>query len=298
MKLIRMIMHSIRDAKNSLFRNWTLTIASIFSITTTLFIVAFAILNSMNISHIATSIKNDVSIIVFLDRTTNDAEVANIEDKINDISETKTVVFKSRNETKEEMAEEMASLGAIMNEWDETENPLLDSFIIKVNDVDDIKTVVKELEGIEQISLIKYDEDYINNFIPQLKVIEKISFFLIPIFVLVTSLLIGTTIKLAIYSRKNEIEIMRLVGASNTTIKMPFIFEGLITGLLGALAPIGISIYAYGKFYEANDGKIANLFSLLEPSALYPITILILVVMAVLVGMIGSSSAVRKYLKV
>ena len=111
--------------------------------------------------------------------------------------------------------------------------------------------------------------------------------------VLVTAFLIINTIKITIFSRQEEIEIKRLVGASNFSIKQPFVIEGLFIGVLGSIIPVLVTIYGYSVLYEKKGG-----IQLVEP---FPFTFevsLVLVLIGIVVGMIGSSKAVRKYLKI
>ena len=117
--------------------------------------------------------------------------------------------------------------------------------------------------------------------------------------IIVTAFLIGNTIKLTIYSRKREIEIMRLVGASNTTVKFPFVVEGFVLGILGSIIPIGITIYGYGAFYKYFDGQLFSpLIKLVKPTPYVYTLSLILLALGAIVGMLGSARAVRKYLKI
>ena len=117
---------------------------------------------------------------------------------------------------------------------------------------------------------------------------------------LVTAFLIANTIKLAIFSRKTEIEIMRLVGASNVAIKVPFLIEGSFIGLIGSIVPIILLFYGYKAFYDYLGGQLfsSSLGKLVAP---YPFILYssgILLVIGLLVGMFGSYRAVKKYLKI
>jgi len=129
--------------------------------------------------------------------------------------------------------------------------------------------------------------------------IEKVTYIIVIALVIVTVFLIINTIKLTISARKREIFIMRLVGASNFTIKTPFIIEGMILGMLGSIVPIAIVIYGYPKFYYHFDGYLySKLIKLVTPTPfIYDISIIILI-LGILVGMVGSASASRKYLKI
>ena len=147
--------------------------------------------------------------------------------------------------------------------------------------------------------MVKYGEGMIDSLISIFKIVEKILIVMVVSLVVVTAFLIINTIKITIFSRQEEIEIKRLVGSSNMSIKQPFVIEGLFIGLLGSIIPVLSTIYGYTALYEKTGGKLFSQFiKLVKP---YPFVFMvsgILVLIGVVVGMVGSSSAVRKYLKI
>ena len=129
--------------------------------------------------------------------------------------------------------------------------------------------------------------------------IQKITIGIVIALILVTVFLISNTIKLTIYSRKNEIEIMRLVGASNTTIKLPFLFEGLFLGLIGSIIPVCITIYGYTILYNIMHGYLfTETLNLIKPYNFVFYVSGAIILLGAVVGMFGSTNSVRKYLKV
>ena len=130
-------------------------------------------------------------------------------------------------------------------------------------------------------------------------IIQKVTIVIVCALILVTAFLISNTIKLTIFSRKNEIEIMRLVGTSNFAIRQPFIIEGFILGVIGAIIPVIITVYGYILFYDHFDGYLfSHIIELIRPMNLVWFVSLILVIVGGIVGMFGSARAVRKYLKI
>ena len=184
--------------------------------------------------------------------------------------------------------------------WTSETNPLLDSYMLKVKDVSIIKQTVLEIKKIDKVNNISYGEEIVDQLVTVFKVIEKICVGAVIALIVVTAFLITNTIKLAIYSRKTEIEIMRLVGASNGAIKVPFIIEGLFIGILGAVIPIIITIYGYSALYNFFGGKVfgSTLAKLVNPAPFVYLIALLLMVIGAAVGMIGSYNAVRKHLKI
>ena len=139
----------------------------------------------------------------------------------------------------------------------------------------------------------------IDSLISIFKIIEKILIVIVISLIVVTAFLIINTIKITIFSRQEEIEIKRLVGASNFSIKQPFVIEGLLIGLIGSIIPILVTIYGYVALYDKTGGKIFSQFiRLIKPFPFVFEVSGVLVVIGIIVGMIGSSSAVRKYLKI
>lgn len=151
----------------------------------------------------------------------------------------------------------------------------------------------------DNVSVVRYGEGMVDKMVAAFSSIEKVTYGVVIALVLVTVFLIINTIKLTISARKREIGIMRLVGASNFTIKTPFIIEGMILGMFGSIVPIGFSTYGYMVFYNHFDGHLySELIKLLLPEPfIYQVSLIVLGV-GILVGMIGSAQAVRKYLKV
>lgn len=299
MKLFRMFLRSIRDALKSVFRNFSLSLASISCISITLVIIALALLISLNVNNFTKLIKKDVTIVVFVNQKVNDEKLAVVKAKIEQISNVENIEFKTKEQLKNEMMATSNELEAIMNEYGVSENPLKDTFQITVKEIEKIDETASMIKNIEGIDSINYGESWVNKLISTFKVLEKGTIIAVILLILVNVFLIINTIKLTIFSRKREISIMRVVGASNLSIKMPFVIEGMILGGLGAIIPILLIIYGYFVFYNHFGGQLFSpIIKLVSPTPfIYGISLAILAI-GIVVGMIGSSRAVRKYLKI
>ena len=299
MKPLRILRRSLNNAFKSIFRNLSLSIASISCIVITLILVAFSIILSSNINNFTSDIEKDLTIVLFAKKEAKVSDINKLREDIDSVPNIKKVEYKSKNKIKEEIAKENETFKSIMADWDENENPLQACFVITVKNVDKIGETAKTLENLEYADSVKYGEGMVEDLIGIFKVIKKITIVAVVALVFVTAFLISNTIKITIYSRKKEIDIMRLVGTSNTVIKLPFLFEGLFLGLLGSIIPILCTIYGYVFFYDKMHGVIfTDIITLIKPYNFVFSVSLVLLIIGGVVGMFGSYKAVRKYLKI
>lgn len=297
MKAIRILIRSIRDSIKSVFRNFSLSIASIACTTITLILVAISLVLSANVNKVTRELEHELTIVAYLNRNTTEDQAKQIEGQILSIPNVSEVIFKSKDEWKVEMQNYSTTLDTTLSYLEN--NPLLDSFTVKVKDANELKKVNTQIEAIENIESSNYGEGMVEKLLSIFDVVEKIAGIIVIALILVTAFLINNTIKLTIFSRRNEIEIMRLVGTSNTAIKLPFLFEGFFIGIIGSIIPIILTIYGYMIAYDYFDGYLfSQIITLIQPFNFIIYISLFLLLIGSLVGMVASFRAVRKYLKI
>ena len=299
MKLFRLLNRSIRDSFKSIFRNFSLSMASISCTIITLILVALSILASYNVTSMTDKIEKDLTMVVFVDSNATEEQINSVEQEITNIDNVNSMKFNSKDEIKETMANENDAFKKVFDTWEEGENPLQSTFIIKVKNIKKISETATTIKNIENVTLVKYGETMVDRMVSIFDLIKQICIVIVIALIVVTAFLITNTIKITIFSRRNEINIMRLVGTSNSVIKLPFLFEGFLLGAIGSLIPIVITIFGYTYFYESMGGVIfSNLVELAKPSSIVYYTSFLLFIVGAVVGMLGSVNAVRKYLKV
>lgn len=297
MKMFRILKRSIRDSFKSVFRNFSLSVAAIACSTITLILVAVSIIVSYNVNSITDKLEEELTIVVYLKKDVTDEQIEGLKTNFVQLKNVEEVEYKDKEDWKLEMKEYSETYSVALDYLDE--NPLLDSFVVKVKEVEHLKETTKEIRKFEYVESASYGEGMAENIISAFNIIEKVTIIIVLALVFVTAFLISNTIKLTIFSRRNEIEIMRLVGASNTTIKLPFIFEGFILGIFGSILPILISIYGYVLLYDHLNGYLlTQLIALVKPFNFVLYVSLILLIIGSVIGMFGSYRAVRKYLKI
>lgn len=299
MKFLRIIKRQFRDACKSVFRNFSLSIASISCISITLILVGVSVILHYNVNNFSSQIEDTMTITVFIKREADIGESETVGYKIEQLENIAEVEFVSKEDIKKELQGDSTILGQVIGTWDEETNPLQDEFIVSVKDINKISQTAKEIEDLENVDLVKYGEGMVENLVSTFDIIKKIMFVIVIGLILVTAFLISNTIKITINNRKREISIRRLVGASNTYIKTPFFFEGIILGLFGSIIPIVLCGYGYMFMYQKLDGHLFTpIISLVSPSKILLDIVILILAIAVIVGAFGSYRAVKKYLKI
>lgn len=302
MKIFRIIGRSITGAAKSIARNFSLSMASITCTVITLILVSLGLLVSYNVNNITKDIEKELTIVVFMQKDITEEELKTTEEKLKKIDNVEKVTYTSKETIKNDMMSEYPSFSKMMDSWKDNDNPFQDSYIIKVKDVRDINETVTTIKNLDKIDLVKYSESTIGELIKIFDAIKTGTIILVVGLILVTAFLINNTIKITIFSRRNEIDIMRLVGTSNTVIKLPFLFEGLFIGVLGSIIPILVTIFGYNYAYNAlsslGTSNLLSVIKLVNPDAIVYKASLIILIIGAVVGMFGSVKAVRKYLTV
>lgn len=299
MKALRIIFRNIRDGFKSVGRNFSLSIASISCITITLLIVSIALILSYNVENVTKIIKEDFTIVAFIKTDATEQQINELKSKIEGYNNVESVTRKTKSEIAEDMKKTSTSLANIINSWNKDENPLYDTYQIKVKNSEIISKTAKQIQKEDLIVEVNYGKGMVEELLGVFKVLEKAMIIAMAALVLVTLFLISNTIKISIFSRKREIEIMRLVGASNLSIKQPFVIEGFCLGFLGSLIPIAATLYGYSAIYKHFNGHFFSPFiELVKAEPFIYFVSLIILALGIIVGMFGSYKAVRKYLKI
>lgn len=289
--------NSLRDAIKSLTRNIGLSFASFLCMALTLTMIAVVLIIVLNIQYVIFHLEKEIDITVYLEQNISSEEIISLEEQIKNMSNVDTVEFVSKETWKELVTDDSDFLNNTLNILGE--NPLLDSFDIHLKDLRLLSDTAVKLEQIEGVFKVDYGQNFIQVIIEVFDAVKISAFILACILILATFLLINNTIKLTIFSRKEEIEIMRLVGSSNLAIRIPFVFEGILIGFFSSLLPIILIMYSYLLFHE----KISHIvlfqtIAFIPPMPFLIYLAIVLILLGILFGMISSFNAVWKYLKI
>ncbi|WP_044747609.1 permease-like cell division protein FtsX [Bacillus alveayuensis] len=296
--MINTLGRHLRESMKSLARNTWMTIASVSAVMVTLLLVGTFLVIMFNLNNIATNIEKDVEIRVLIDVTANQEQRDQLKQQLESLPQVESVTFSSKDEELENLISSFGEEGEAFKLF-EQENPLNDVFVIKTKNPEDTPSVAKKIEKFDHVSDVRYAEETVERLFKVVNIGRNIGIVLIIALVFTAMFLISNTIKVTIFARRREIEIMKLVGATNWFIRWPFFLEGLFLGVSGSIIPIIILIIIYKRFVEWANPYVQGSFIELLPlnPFLFQVSA-ILIFIGAFIGIWGSLMSVRKFLKV
>ncbi|WP_027409305.1 permease-like cell division protein FtsX [Anoxybacteroides tepidamans] len=287
-----------RESLKSLGRNGWMTFASISAVTVTLLLVGVFLVIMFNMNHFANKIENDVEIRVYIDLTATDKDKQALKAQIEGISEVKDVQYSSKEQELQNLIKSFGEEGSSFRLF-EQDNPLSDVYIVKAAKPTDTMKVAKKIETFKFAHKVRYGKGQVEKLFKTLRIARNVGLGLIVGLLFTAMFLISNTIKITIFARRREIEIMRLVGATNGFIRWPFFLEGLWLGVIGAIVPISLILFVYYNIYAFLKPKLTVPFLQLLPFNPFMWEIsFVLLMLGACIGVWGSMMSVRKFLKV
>lgn len=288
----------LREGFKNLSRNGWMTFASVSAVTITLLILGVFLMLAMNIQHLVQTVEKQVEIRVSLDVTADQATVQKVEGALAKLPEAAEVKFVPKAEGLQNLKKSFGERGTLFNGL-EKENPLPDSFIVKAKTPQQTGALAKKIQAVDGVKKVNYAEQTTQKLFAITDVIRFVIVAFIIALAFTAMFLIANTIKLTIVARRREIEIMKLVGATNGFIRWPFFIEGALMGVLGAILPIVILTAGYGYLIDFVEQQLALYFLDLLP--VYPLAFqvsLILLGIGAFIGIWGSLMSVRRFLRI
>ena len=292
---IRTMGRHIRDAFKSLFRNGLMTFGSVSAVSMILLIVGVFVSLLFNVNKIGSDIENDVNVRVYIDLAADQEKTDQLEAKIKELADVESVTFRSKDEELEDITKSVAQEFELFKN---DGNPLRNAFDVKAKEPQKTSAVAKAIEGMDYVARVRYGEARADNLFRIIATARNIGAVIIVGLLALAMFLISNTIRSTIYSRRTEIEIMRLVGATKAYIRWPFFLEGGMIGLLGSIIPIGLVWSIYLWIYKGgSDFFSGSSFSLLDPNPFLIYVSLAMAAIGITIGAFGSILSMRRFLK-
>ncbi|MET4653972.1 cell division transport system permease protein [Exiguobacterium sp. PvP048] len=291
----------LREGAKGLVRNGWMTFASVSAVTVTLLLVGIFAMVMFNVNKISDNVEKDVEIQVFVERESDQAKIDAVGKKLEQMPGVESVRYSSKEEELDRFKEQLGE-GSQAYQSVEKDNPLHDRYIVKATSPNETETIANTVKKMENIDSVEYGEDYVEKMFNFLQGVRIGGIILIVGLTFMAMFLISNTIKVTIFSRRREIEIMRLVGAKNGFIRAPFFIEGLLMGVLGALIPIAVVYFGYEVTYNALQPQLvslnASIFTLIPPGELSIQVSVILLALGAFIGVWGSTTSLGRFLKI
>ncbi|MBW8349571.1 permease-like cell division protein FtsX [Bacillus sp. IITD106] len=292
----RTLRRHLRESFKSLRRNGWMTFASASAVTVTLLLVGVFFVILMNMNKFATDLEKDVEIRTHVSLTASKEDEEKLKQNLEKLDLVESVKFSSKED---ELNHLIQTMGKEWNFIEEQENPLHDVFIVKTKKPTDTPIVAAQIRKMEFVDSAEYGEKKVDKLFKVLKTSRNIGLVLIIGLLFTAMFLISNTIKITIFARRREIEIMKLVGATNWFIRWPFLFEGIWLGILGSIIPIGVVATGYHYAYDFMAMRIPR--QVVQPldfsPFVYQVSLLMLLI-GIIIGGWGSFISVRRFLKV
>ncbi|MBE5946250.1 MAG: ABC transporter permease [Lachnospiraceae bacterium] len=300
---ISSVLYSIRQGLKNIRRNLLFSLASIGTIVSCLFIFSVFYCVIVNFRTAMTELENTVTISVFFDEGISEENIQLIGSQLRTREEIKTMEFVSADQAWEEFAKENYDDYEAAMEAFAGDNPLKDSASYKITLKDlstqaNFVTYLKSLQGVRKVLSSEITASGISALN---SVVTYASIGIIIILLLVSVFLISNTITIGITVRKEEIAIMKLIGATNFFVRAPFIVEGVVIGLVGSMIPLVLVYYMYDNVVKYIIGRfkiVANLFEFVPVGDIFGILIPVSAAVGIGLGLVGSILTTRKHLKV
>lgn len=281
----------------NLSRNLGLTVSAVFSVSITLTLITLFILVTTNLSNITQNVQEQVIMRATIDNVITEEERQTLYEAILAVSDVKNVVLSTGEEELDAYKQEYQSDNNLFAMYEGDASPIRDAYIIEVENSNALQAASEQIKQLPGIQTIEFGGDSTASMIQTFVAIRNGSFVFIIFLILIAVLLISNKIKMSIYTKKQEIAIMRYVGASNWSTKFPMMLEGIVIGFVGSIIPIAITVGGYYALYDAMDGNlISNMFVLMPAFPLTFVISMFLMVVGILVGLIGSFISTTRYL--
>lgn len=304
MKGISVLKYSLKQAFKSLRKNRMFTVASIGTIAACLFLFGLFYFAVGNFQNMIKEVENSVGVTVFFDEGVAEPEIQSIGEAIKTRPEVSQIVYVSPEEAWEKFKQDMfQGDGKELADTFGQDNPLAGSasYEVYLNDITKQDSLVKYLETVPGIRQVNRSDQTARSLGNINTLVGYVSGAIILILLIVSIFLIKTTISTGITVRRTEIEIMRLMGASDYFIRAPFVVEGVIIGILGAIVPLAILFLIYGRviaFVTTKFTSLSGILSFLSTAEVFQILIPVSLLLGIGIGFLGSYFTVRKHLHV
>lgn len=293
----RTLKYFIQEGIRSFFKNGLMSVASVITVMLCLILFGVYVLFSMNLNYAAAQVEANYEITVFIEEDTSLTRTSQISENLKALSNINNVIFVSKEQALEGWKKEFGE-GAEILDGLEHDNPLRDSYKVTVLDLKVVNTTVSEIEKMDNVAYVKNNKDTMDRLVNITGIVKNISLWFMVFFALISIFIISNAIRITVFARRREVNIMKFVGATDWFISFPFMIEGIIIGILGALFSVFAVSQAYNYFFNYADLIFGSTIKLYQFHTVFWVLVASLVGMGVTLGAVGSAISLRRHLHV
>jgi len=289
--------YNLKQGFRQIFRNRGMSLASIFSITAMLLILGLFFVITVNINMFSEAVKQDFEQIeIFLLDETTQEQTMQMMAQIEDYDGVTEVAYRTEEDALEIMKERWGESGYLLDSLGE--NPLPSSILITVDTLEQAGAVAEYAAGLEGVEDIRYYQETVEKLTEVTDFIQLAALVIMGFLVVVSVVVVSNTVKLTVFARAKEIEIMKYIGATNWFIRGPFLAEGILIGLLASIVSTAVIAGVYGKIVTTIGAQVLAIVScpLIPVSYLTGNMAIIFIALGMSIGAWGSIVSMRRFL--
>ncbi|MFZ5351692.1 MAG: permease-like cell division protein FtsX [Bacillota bacterium] len=296
---LRTTKYFIKEGLSNLRRNKIMSAASITSVIAALLVIGIFFIIVLNVDYAASALEAQVEMAIYLSDNLSESIISAMGEEIKGIDGVKEVVFISKAVALENMKQKLGENSYLLEGLEE-DNPLPDSFVVTLMNPEKASSVALALSSMSNIEKVSYGKNELEKLLKATYVLRMTSVLIIVILLFISVFIISNTIKLTVFARRREIGIMKFVGATDWFVRAPFIVEGILLGIVGALT--STALLGLGYFYTISliKKQMIGFFalSLMPFKSIILSLIVLLVFIGIIIGALGSLLSVRRFIKV
>lgn len=297
--MLKSLGYSIKQGFRQIFRNRTMSLASCFSITAMLLIVGIFFILMINVNMMAETVRADYDTIeVFMLDETSKEDTYTIMEDLEKADGVKSVSYRTKKEALEILKDRWGDQSYLLDNLEE--NPLPNSIVIKITELSKAESIAKRAQNYEGIEKVSYYKDTVDKIMKVTDFIKYAALVIMAFLIIVSVIVVSNTVKLTVLARGDEISIMKYVGATNWFIRGPFLFEGVMIGIISAAVSSAVIGVLYAKLVDSIGEDLMVMLStpMVDEAFLIKNLVIIFVALGVSIGACGSIISMRRFLNV
>lgn len=291
----------IKSSFKSMYKNALMTVASIFVLVACMLIIGTVFLGSKNVVSFMGKLEAQNEIVAFIsdDYGEDNASRDELCRKIESISGVASVEYITKEQAFAEYRDSLGENGQYLDGYDGDDNPLRNELRIKIDDIEQFSAIAFKIKNMKEIANTRDSQEVVDLLLSVRRVLGLMGIWILIILAVVSLFIISNTIKLAMYSRRNEINIMKYVGATNAFIRFPFVLEGIMIGIVSVILSLALQWCVYSYVLVPLLSELSFLSDSIVPFRIcFAQLVVIFGAIGLVVGIFGSALSIRKYLKV